>query len=164
MLTAVNSLQKLQREEERHIAAQTRAEEMESQLESYKDCLELAETRRAASLRYKTEVNVLKTQLSEKEQSLKDLCSELKQRERDIERLTGKRKVKESSPAETPPKIGSKSDFLLFSVQSYLRDPDMADTASVSGQPKPKVQAASRSTKSQNITPDYFLSVRSPTS
>lgn len=135
---------------------------MESQLVSYKECLELAEIRRAASLQYKTEVNVLKTQLSEKEQSLKDLCNELRQRERDIERLMGKRKVKESAPAKTPPKIGGKSDFHWFSVQSYLRNPDIADTASVSSQPK--VQAASRSEKGQNITPDYFLSVRSLTS
>lgn len=92
--------------------AVTDAEEMRTQLEICKTDLKQAEIQRAEALLYKTEVDGLKTRLSEKEEKLQDLSNELDQRERELARLKDKEK-EGSAHGESKAKICSKSNFLV---------------------------------------------------
>ncbi|KAH8996086.1 hypothetical protein EDB86DRAFT_2829228 [Lactarius hatsudake] len=75
---------KLQREEQRCLEALSLVEETHLQLETCKKELNEAEKERAAAIVYRTAAKALRKQLSEKEEQVRDLSSELSQWEREI--------------------------------------------------------------------------------
>ena len=154
-------LQKLQREEERHMATLAGVDDLRVQLETCKRDLDKAENERAAAMASRTQVEALRVLLSEKEVQMLDLTSELSQRERELARLKDRVKaVSTWNCGEREPfsQSSSMSDVPCSCTLTYHgTNTAIAETASPSRTSEPFAQAAAVPSSGQQTK---FLLVR----